>query len=111
MNRYGNQRYKHNQSACDAVARLALSIQHVRYKFPKPKIPPLKKEKAAKAKATPFNEIITKRRLPFIEGNRRNQKAVATEIRIYKLWLKPVIGHLPLPKIAQRPPSKQSRPG
>lgn len=37
------------------------------------------KEKAAKAKATPFDEIITKRYLPFIVGNRRNRSLSEAE--------------------------------
>lgn len=61
------------------------------------------KEQVEKEKNTPFDEIITKQYLPFIQANRRNQKAVLTEMGIYKLWIKPVIGHLPLPKIAQLP--------
>jgi integrase len=56
-----------------------------------------------KAQNTPFDEIITTRYLPYIQANRRNQKAVSTEMGIYRLWIKPVIGILPLPKIAQLP--------
>jgi integrase len=60
-------------------------------------------EQVEKTRNTPFEEIITARYLPYIQANRRNQKAVSTEMGIYKLWIKPVIGDLPLSKIAQLP--------
>lgn len=60
-------------------------------------------ERERQARNTPFHEIITERYLPYIQANRRNQKAVLTEMGIYKLWVGPVIGNLPLSKIAQLP--------
>lgn len=68
-------------------------------------------ERERQAKNTPFDTIIKERYLPFIRANRRNQKAVATEMGIYRMWIKPVIGTLPLPKIAQLPHMESIKAG
>ena len=54
-------------------------------------------------KNIPFFVIFTEKYLPYAKANRRNQKSVATEVGIYRLWIDKVIGNLPLGKIAQLP--------
>jgi len=62
-----------------------------------------KRQMRAEVKNLTFSEIFTDKYYPYIENNRRNQKVVKTEKALYNLWIKPIVGTLPLSKISQIP--------
>lgn len=56
-----------------------------------------------KVKNATFNDIWTTSYFPFIEANRKSVRAIETEGILYKKWIEPVIGNLPLGKVATIP--------
>jgi integrase len=58
---------------------------------------------AEKVKNMTFAEIWNDSYYPFIQANRRSQRAIETEELLFRLWINPVIGNLPLAKIATLP--------
>ena len=63
-----------------------------------------KRKKAAdRVKNLTFHDIWTTSYFPFIEANRRSQRAIETEAILYKLWIRPIIGDFPLSKISTLP--------
>jgi len=50
-----------------------------------------------------FSEVWETSYYPFIQANRTSQRAIETEETLYRLWIRPVIGDIPLLKIATLP--------
>ncbi len=62
-----------------------------------------REEEKDRIKNISFHEVWTTSYFPFIEANRRSQRAIDTEEILYRLWIRPVIGDLPLAKVAAIP--------
>ena len=50
-----------------------------------------------------FSEVWETSYYPYIQANRKSQRAIETEETLYRLWIKPIIGDIPLLKIATLP--------